>query len=129
MRLTCTFTEYLEFCREQERTLQTEHGVDSSSRVFSRRRSAFQRGKRRGLGGWRRIRCGCTRRCNGSLSSGGLGGNLLEISEIARLFRARLNGGKRQLHLTLHGTGDAVQLPDELFELFRTAKIQAAVPQ
>jgi len=29
----------------------------------------------------------------------------------------------------LHGAGDAVQLPDELFELFRTAKVQVAVPQ
>ena len=29
----------------------------------------------------------------------------------------------------LHRTGDAVQLPDELFELFRTAKVQVAVPQ
>src|SRR6266436_948818 len=29
----------------------------------------------------------------------------------------------------LHGAGDAMQLPDELFELFRTAKVQVAVPQ
>src|ERR1700687_1460256 len=29
----------------------------------------------------------------------------------------------------LHGAGNAVQLPDELFELFRTAKVQVAVPQ
>ena len=29
----------------------------------------------------------------------------------------------------LHGAGDAVQLPDELFELFRTSKAQPAVPQ
>jgi len=29
----------------------------------------------------------------------------------------------------LHCAGDAMQLPDELFELFRTAKVQVAVPQ
>jgi len=29
----------------------------------------------------------------------------------------------------LQCAGDAVQLPDELFELFRTAKVQVAVPQ
>src|SRR5579863_104334 len=29
----------------------------------------------------------------------------------------------------LHCAGDAVQLPDKLFELFQTAKVQAAVPQ
>src|SRR5713101_9403206 len=29
----------------------------------------------------------------------------------------------------LNCAGDAVQLPDELFELFRTAKVQFAVPQ
>jgi hypothetical protein len=52
-----------------------------------------------------------------------LGSKVLEIGEIARLFRARLNGGKRQIHLVLHGAGNAVQLPDELFELFRTAKL------
>jgi hypothetical protein len=54
---------------------------------------------------------------------------ILEIGEIARLFRSRLNGGERQIHLMLHGAGDAVQLPDELFEFFRTAEAQFAVEQ
>ena len=29
----------------------------------------------------------------------------------------------------LHGAGDAVQLPDELFEFFRAAEVQAAIPE
>jgi hypothetical protein len=124
--------------------LQAEHGVDSGARGVGRWRSAFKRRNRRLLGGWRRsrrllhgrlMRNGrrSRRRTTGSWnargSSGWLGSNLLEIGEIARFFRARLNGGKRQIHLMLHCAGDAVQLPDELFELFRTAKVQVAVPQ
>ena len=73
-------------------------------------------------------------RSHGALScstqgSGGWRGRVLKIGEIAGLFRAGLNGGKRQIHLMLHGAGDAVQLPDELFEFFGTAKAQFAVEE
>jgi len=58
-----------------------------------------------------------------------LGRELLKIGEIARLFRAGLDGGKCQIQLMLHGAGDAVQLPDELFEFFGAAEVQAAIPE
>jgi hypothetical protein len=94
--------------------LQAEHGVDSSARSHSRRLSGFKRGKRWLLGGWRRsdrLLCGWSLRGgrlggsysdgsgdarggSGWSSSGWLGRKLLEIGEIARFFRARLNGGK-----------------------------------
>ncbi len=44
---------------------------------------------------------------------------LLEINHVARLFRAGLDGCGRQTQLMLEGAGDAVQLPDEFFEVFR----------
>lgn len=53
----------------------------------------------------------------------------MKIGQVARFFGARLNGRKRQAHALLHGTGNAVQLPDELFEFFGTAELQVAVPQ
>src|SRR5580704_17390097 len=72
----------------------------------------------------------CNRRSrNPRVGSGLLGRKLLEIGEIARLFRSRLDSGKCQIHLMFHGAGDAVQLPDKLFELFRTAEVQIAVPE
>jgi len=94
---------------EEKLNLQAEHGVDSAARGLGRRRSAFKRRKRRLLGGWRRshrllhcrlIRGGrrsrsrSTGSCNARGSGGWLGSKLLEIGEIARLFRARPNGGK-----------------------------------
>jgi hypothetical protein len=54
---------------------------------------------------------------------------LLEIGDVTGLFRAWLYRWERQIHLVLHGAGNTVQLPDELFELFRTAKVQVAVPE
>jgi hypothetical protein len=113
----------------QKTKLQSEHRIDSSSRVLGRRLSAFKRGESSRLGGRRRSRSASTRRGNIRRSSRWLDSNLLKVSQIARFFRTRLHGGKRQIHLVLHGAGDAVQLPDELFELFRPAKVQAALPQ
>ncbi len=93
------------------------------------------------MGGWRgyklmgtRLIAGGRRRCdigscNAWCGGGWLGGGVLEIGEVARLLRARLNGGESQMHLMLHGAGDAMQLPDELFEFFGTAETQVAVPQ
>ena len=94
---------------EGKLNLQAEHGVDSGAWGLGRRRPAFKRGKRRLLRGWRRshrlwhgrlIRGGrrsrsrSTGSCNAWGSSGWLGSKLLEIDEVARLFCARLNGGK-----------------------------------
>ena len=123
--------------------LETEHGVDAGTRRLDRGISALEGGERLLLGmgrsyrllrgsllrggHWSRI-CSRAGRCNARGSHGWLAG-VLEIGEIAGLFRTRLNGGKRQIHPMLHGAGDAMQLPDELFELFRTAKVQLAVPQ
>ena len=53
----------------------------------------------------------------------------MEIGEIAGLFRAGLDGRKCQIQLMLRCAGDTVQLPDEFFEFFRAAEVQAAVPQ
>jgi hypothetical protein len=92
---------------EEKLKLEVEHGVDASARGLNRRLSALKRRKRSLLGGWRRSRRllhGRLRRggrgsrrsgsCDSRGSSGRLGSKLLEIGEIARLFRARLNGGK-----------------------------------
>ena len=116
---------------QRKTDLQAEHGVDSGARGLGRRRSAFQRRRLCGrlIRGGRRSRGRSTGSCNARRGSSWLGGKLLEISEIARLFRARLNGGKRQIHLMLHGAGNAVQLPDELFEFFGTAELKVAVPE
>lgn len=92
---------------EKKPELEVEHGVDASARDLDRRLSALKRRKRSLLGGWRRSRRllhGRLRRggrgsrrsgsCDSRGSSGRLGSKRLEIGEIARLFRARLNGGK-----------------------------------
>lgn len=58
-----------------------------------------------------------------------MSGKLLEIDQVAGLFGAGLDGCGWQAQLMLEGGGDAVQLPDELFEIFRAANLQVAVPQ
>ena len=75
-------------------------------------------------------RCsGSTGKCNAGGGRSWLGRKLLEVGEIARLFRAGLDGRKCQIQLMLHRAGDTVQLPNELFEFFRATEVQAAVPQ
>jgi hypothetical protein len=90
--------------------LEAEHGVDPSARRLDRRLSALQRRKRGLLGGWRRThgllgslldgrlrregRRDCSTGSCEARGSGRLGTKLLEVGDIARLFRARLNSGK-----------------------------------
>ena len=91
----------------KKRNSQAEHGVDSGTRDLGRRRSAFKRRKGRPLVGWRRShrwlherlirgrrRGRSTGACIARGSSGWVGSKLLEIGEVARFLRARLNGGK-----------------------------------
>ena len=56
-------------------------------------------------------------------------GDLLEIDQVSGLFGAGLDRCGRQAQLMLEGGGDAVQLPDELFEVFRATEFQVAVPE
>ena len=138
------FPQKLPSCKGKA-NLEAKHGVDPGvARRFGRRVSRHKRRE------WRLLiellgSCGLllgsflgrgrrTTGCGDALRSGFGGGFrlsrlLLEIGEITRLFRTRLNGRKRQIHLVLHRTRDAVQLPDELFELFRATQVQVAVPQ
>ena len=53
----------------------------------------------------------------------------LEERQVARLFRSRLHGRKRQIQLVFLGAGDPMQLPDQLIQLLRTTEIHVAVPQ
>jgi hypothetical protein len=93
---------------EEKLKLEAEHGVDAGmARDLSRRLSGHRRRSRGPLSGWRRshrllqprlMRGGC-RSCSRGIcdargSNGRLGTKLLEIGKIARLFRARLNGGE-----------------------------------
>ena len=103
----CSSRGACQYSGDEKQNLHAEHGIDSGARGIDRRLSAFKRGKRRLLGGYRLshrllhgrlIRGGrrsqSTGSCNARGSSGWLGSKLLEIDEIARLFRAWLNGGK-----------------------------------
>src|SRR5215469_4386735 len=117
---------------------EAEHRVDAVACNFTSRRLERGRGRLAGFGGRNdglRVRdggrsgrggTGCGDRRGGGP---GLRSQLLQISEITRLFGARLNGGKRQMLLVLHRRGDAVQLPDQLLELFRAAQVQLAIPE
>ena len=133
-------------CAHMPLNLQAEHGVDAGPRGFDGRIAAFERGQGiRLAGNWLRscrLLCGGLNRlnfggsgCCGARSdrigsySGRLGSRVLEVSEIASLFGAGLNGRKGQVHLMFHGAGDAVQLPDELVEFLGTAEVQVTIPK
>src|SRR4030095_842281 len=93
--------------------LQTEHGVDATVARGPGSRLLEHRKRNRGLLGDRlrshrllhtKLMRG-VRRSTGSCDARGssvrLRTKLLEIGEVVRLFRARLNGGKRQVYLML----------------------------
>ena len=103
----CSSRGACQYSGEERLNPHAEHGIDSGARGLGRRLSAFKRGKRRLLGGYRLsrrllhgrlIRGGRRSQSTGSCNAGGgrswLGRKLLEIGEIARLFRAGLDGRK-----------------------------------
>lgn len=120
--------------------LHAEHGVDAGALALGGGVAALGGrggllggrggyGLRRGLAGY-----GVGRGCGGAGRRDARGGSLrlsggLEIDEVAGFFGAGLDGRKSQIELMLHGAGDAMQLPDELFEFLGAAEVQAAVPE
>jgi len=79
-----------------------------------------------------RTRNGCGRigtRCSNAPRCGRRLCQRLEKRQVTRLFRSRLHRRKRQIQLMFLRAGDPVQLPDQLIEFLRAAKIDIPVPQ